>query len=131
MARAHARAPFPLAITRFFAPDWAAPRAADTAAVANIQSLLVMYSSPWRYPEKYLARMLYCFTRFPTLGLYATFSGREASQAVLSTAPDKLAFMSGFALLLMAAVCLAAPDGKKQKKEKPPDVELEVSAHRM
>jgi hypothetical protein len=39
--------------------------------------------------------------------------------------------MRGFALLLVAAVCLAAPDAKKQKKEKPPDVELEVSAHRM
>jgi hypothetical protein len=40
--------------------------------------------------------------------------------------------MRGFALLLMAAVCLAAPDGKKQKKEKAPDLEiLEVSAHRM
>ena len=33
--------------------------------------------------------------------------------------------------MLIAVVCLAAPDAKKQKKEKPPDVELEVSAHRM
>src|SRR4026208_1177598 len=39
--------------------------------------------------------------------------------------------MRGFALLLIAVVCLAAPDAKKQKKETPPDVELEESAPRM
>jgi hypothetical protein len=42
MARAQARAPFPLAMTMFFGVDCAPLAAAGNAAVLNIQSRLVI-----------------------------------------------------------------------------------------
>src|SRR5690349_18458106 len=50
MARVHARAPLPLAITMFLGPGCApAEDAEDKAAALNIQSLLVMCRSPYGY----------------------------------------------------------------------------------